>query len=103
VGGCIPYGGSAPESGCSILCQKCAKTHLRPSENAKYFPGVIPRAPKEGGKGREAERGRGEGEKMGRIGEGREGKGRKGKEGEAKRGGATAPQKCLSVLAPDYG
>jgi hypothetical protein len=36
--------------------------------------------------------------KMGRIG--REGEGREGKEGE-EGGGATAPKKCLSVLAPD--
>jgi hypothetical protein len=25
-----------------LMCQKCAKTHLRPSEIGKKFPGVIP-------------------------------------------------------------
>jgi hypothetical protein len=62
----------------------------------KIFRGLYPRTPKGEGEGRE--------KKMGRIGEGRGGEGeeREGKEGEGRRGGATAPQKCLSVLAPDY-
>jgi hypothetical protein len=57
----------------------------------KIFRGLYPRPPREGARGGE---GRGEGQKMGRIGEGRGGEGeeREGKEEEGRRGGATAPK-----------
>jgi hypothetical protein len=71
---------------------KSAKTHLRPSEIGKNFPGVIPRTPE----------GRGEEGKKGRIGRGKGGKGeeREGKEREERRGGATAPPKMFVCPRP---
>jgi hypothetical protein len=70
------------------LCQKCAKTHLRPSEIGKNFPGVIPRTPE----GRREGRGEKKGEDRGRGGKGEE---REGKEGEG-RGYSPSKNVCLS-------
>jgi hypothetical protein len=71
----------------AVFCvKKCAKTHLRPSEIGKNFPGVIPRTP--------------EATRKGKVGKGRQESGVEGRRGEGEeregRGGATALQNvCL--------
>jgi hypothetical protein len=70
------------------LCQKCAKTHLRPSEIGNNFEGLYPRTPEGRGDGR--------GEKKG---ENREGKG-KGEERDGKEGEGLQPSKNVSLSSP---
>jgi hypothetical protein len=91
------------DSDCSILCSKCAKTHLRTFVTLKNFPGgYTPGPPLKGeGGGKEGKR-KGEGnEEEDREGEGREkggeggdgegtGMGREGKEGRREETGTTS-------------
>jgi hypothetical protein len=87
------------DSDCSILCSKCAKTHLRTFVTLKNFPGGYTPGPplkgegggKEGkrkGEGNEEEDEKGrEGKKVGREGMGRE---RERKEGRREETGTTS-------------
>jgi hypothetical protein len=73
------------------LCQKCAKTHLRPSDWKKISGAYIPGSPR-GGEGRQ---------RKGRIGEGK-GREREG-EGEEGRGGGRegySPSKNVCLSSP---
>jgi hypothetical protein len=77
------------------LCKKCAKTHLRPSEIGKNFPGVISPDPRAEGRGEGREK---------REDRGGKGEEREGKEGEGRGGEGLQPlKKWLSVLAPGMG
>jgi hypothetical protein len=101
------------DSDCSILCSKCAKTHLRTFVTLKNFPGGYTPGPplkREGGERRE--RGRERGMKR-RTGKGREkggeegdgegtGMGREGKEGRREETGTTSFRTLPPPLATKY-